>query len=185
SPRDFNTFGARRGNWRVMVRGTFSSRGYRNKIGDLDGGHTIKFPEGKVLTVYDAAEAYREEGVPLVVIAGRNYGAGSSRDWAAKGPRLLGVRAVIAQSFERIHRANLTMVGIVPIEANLEVDGYEEIDILGLSEGLHPGKEVVIRIRKGDKIREVRGRAAVYTWAEVEYLKHGGILPYVLKRLTC
>ncbi|MFN3804518.1 MAG: aconitate hydratase AcnA [Pyrobaculum sp.] len=183
SPKDFNTFGARRGNWQVMTRGTFSSRGYRNKIGGLEGGYTIKFPEGKVMTVYEAAEAYGKEGTPLVVVAGRNYGAGSSRDWAAKGPRLLGVRAVIAESFERIHRANLAMVGIVPIVATLDVDGSEEIDVVGLSEGLHPGKELTIRIRKGDEIREVRGKAAVYTWAEVEYIKHGGILPHVLRRL--
>ena len=189
-PADFNTFGARRGNWQVMVRGTFSSKGYRNKIGNLEGGLTVKFPEGKVMNVYEAAEAYKKEGTPVIVVAGKNYGAGSSRDWAAKGPKLLGVRAVIAESFERIHRSNLTMVGIVPIQLppgvtveSLGLDGSETFDIVGLSE-LAPGKEVVIRIhRKDGRVDEVKARLAVYTWAEVEYIKHGGILPYVLKKL--
>jgi len=189
-PSDFNTFGARRGNWQVMVRGTFSSKGYRNKIGNLEGGLTMKFPEGKVMTVYEAAEAYKREGTPVIVVAGKNYGAGSSRDWAAKGPKLLGVRAVIAESFERIHRSNLTMVGIVPIQLppgvkvdDLGLDGSETFDILGLSD-LAPGKEVVIRIyRRDGRVDEIKARAAVYTWAEVEYIKHGGILPYVLKKL--
>ncbi|ABL88737.1 aconitase [Pyrobaculum islandicum DSM 4184] len=190
-PSEFNTFGARRGNWQVMVRGTFSSKGYKNKIGNLDGGLTIKFPEGKVMTVYDAAEAYKREGVPMIVIAGKNYGAGSSRDWAAKGPKLLGVRVVIAESFERIHRSNLTMVGIIPIQLppgvtvdSLKLDGSETFDIIGLSEGLAPGKEVVVRIhRKDGRVDEVKARLAIYTWAEVEYIKHGGILPYVLNKL--
>ena len=190
-PSEFNTFGARRGNWQVMVRGTFSSKGYKNKIGGLDGGLTIKFPEGKVMTVYEAAEAYKKEGTPVIVLAGKNYGAGSSRDWAAKGPKLLGVRAVIAESFERIHRANLTMVGIIPIQLppgvtvdSLNLDGSETFDILGLSDGLAPGKEVIIRIhRKDGRVDEVKAKLAIYTWAEVEYIKHGGILPYVLKKL--
>jgi len=189
-PSEFNTFGARRGNWQVMVRGTFSSKGYRNKIGNLEGGLTIKFPEGKVMSVYEAAEAYKREGTPVIVVAGKNYGAGSSRDWAAKGPKLLGVRAVIAESFERIHRSNLTMVGIVPIQLppgvkvdDLGLDGSETFDILGLSD-LAPGKEVVIRIHRRDgRVDEIKAKAAVYTWAEVEYIKHGGILPYVLKKL--
>ncbi|MEL9990110.1 MAG: aconitate hydratase AcnA [Thermoproteus sp.] len=190
-PSDFNTFGARRGNWQVMVRGTFSSKGYRNKIGNLEGGLTVKFPEGKVMTVYEAAEAYKREGTPVIVVAGKNYGAGSSRDWAAKGPKLLGVKAVIAESFERIHRSNLTMVGVVPIQLppgvtvdSLALDGSETIDIVGLSEGLAPGKELTIRIhRKDGRVDEIKAKAAVYTWAEVEYIKHGGILPYVLKRI--
>lgn len=190
-PADFNTFGARRGNWQVMVRGTFSSKGYRNKIGNLDGGLTIKFPEGKVMSVYDAAEAYKREGTPVIIVAGKNYGAGSSRDWAAKGPKLLGVRAVIAESFERIHRSNLTMVGIIPIQLppgitvdGLRLDGSETIDIVGLSDGIAPGKEITLRIHRRDGgVEEIKARLAIYTWAEVEYIKHGGILPYVLKRL--
>jgi aconitate hydratase len=190
-PSEFNTFGARRGNWQVMVRGTFSSKGYKNKIGNLDGGLTIKFPEGKVMTVYEAAEAYKREGTPVIILAGRNYGAGSSRDWAAKGPKLLGVKAVVAESFERIHRSNLTMVGIIPIQLppgvtvdSLNLDGSETFDIVGLSEGLAPGKEVTISIhRKDGRVDEVKARLAIYTWAEVEYIKHGGILPYVLKKL--
>ena len=190
-PSEFNTFGARRGNWQVMVRGTFSSKGYKNKIGDLDGGLTIKFPEGKVMTVYEAAEDYKKEGTPVIVLAGKNYGAGSSRDWAAKGPKLLGVRAVIAESFERIHRSNLTMVGIIPIQLppgvtvdSLGLDGSETFDIIGLADGLAPGKEVTIRIhRKDGRTDEVKARLGIYTWAEVECIKHGGILPYVLKKL--
>ncbi|MGC9170603.1 MAG: aconitate hydratase AcnA [Thermoproteus sp.] len=190
-PKDFNTFGARRGNWMVMVRGTFWSKGYTNKIGGgLEGGYTIKYPEGVKMTVFEAAERYKQEGTPLVILAGKTYGAGSSRDWAAKGPKLLGIKAVIAESFERIHRSNLTMVGIVPIQLpqgvtvdSLKLDGSETIDVIGLKD-LAPGKEVVVRIhRKDGRVDEVKARAAVYTWAEVEYIKHGGILPYVLKKL--
>ncbi|MGC8973543.1 MAG: aconitate hydratase AcnA [Thermoproteus sp.] len=190
-PKDFNTFGARRGNWMVMVRGTFWSKGYTNKIGGgLEGGYTIKYPEGVKMTVFEAAERYKQEGTPLVILAGKTYGAGSSRDWAAKGPKLLGIKAVIAESFERIHRSNLTMVGIVPIQLpqgvtvdSLKLDGSETIDVMGL-EDLAPGKEVVVRIhRKDGRVDEIKARAAVYTWAEVEYIKHGGILPYVLKKL--
>ncbi|AEA12269.1 aconitase [Thermoproteus uzoniensis 768-20] len=190
-PKDFNTFGARRGNWMVMVRGTFWSKGYTNKMGGgLEGGYTIKYPEGVKMTVFEAAEKYKQEGTPLVILAGKTYGAGSSRDWAAKGPKLLGIKAVIAESFERIHRSNLTMVGIVPIQLpqgvtvdSLKLDGSETIDVMGL-EDLAPGKEVVVRIhRKDGRVDEIKARAAVYTWAEVEYIKHGGILPYVLKKL--
>jgi len=190
-PKDFNTFGARRGNWMVMVRGTFWSKGYTNKMGGgLEGGYTIKYPEGIKTTVFEAAERYRQEGTPLVVLAGKTYGAGSSRDWAAKGPKLLGIKAVIAESFERIHRSNLTMVGIVPIQLppgvtadSLGMDGSETVDVLGL-EDLAPGKEVTLRIHRRDgRVDEVKAKVAVYTWAEVEYIKHGGILPYVLKRL--
>ncbi|MCI4465320.1 MAG: aconitate hydratase AcnA [Thermoproteus sp.] len=190
-PKDFNTFGARRGNWMVMVRGTFWSKGYTNKMGGgLEGGYTIKYPEGIKTTVFEAAERYRQEGTPLVVLAGKTYGAGSSRDWAAKGPKLLGIKAVIAESFERIHRSNLTMVGIVPIQLppgvtvdSLGMDGSETVDVLGL-EDLAPGKEVTLRIHRRDgRVDEVKAKAAVYTWAEVEYIKHGGILPYVLKKL--
>ncbi|MGC9118034.1 MAG: aconitate hydratase AcnA [Thermoproteus sp.] len=190
-PKDFNTFGARRGNWMVMVRGTFWSKGYTNKMGGgLEGGYTIKYPEGVKMTVFEAAERYKQEGTPLVILAGKTYGAGSSRDWAAKGPKLLGIKAVIAESFERIHRSNLTMVGIVPIQLpqgvtvdSLKLDGSETIDVIGL-EDLAPGKEVVVRIhRKDGRVDEIKARAAVYTWAEVEYIKHGGILPYVLKKL--
>ena len=190
-PKDFNTFGARRGNWMVMVRGTFWSKGYTNKMGGgLEGGYTIKYPEGIKTTVFEAAERYRQEGTPLVVLAGKTYGAGSSRDWAAKGPKLLGIKAVIAESFERIHRSNLTMVGIVPIQLppgvtvdSLGMDGSETVDVLGLA-NLAPGKEVTLRIHRRDgRVDEVKAKAAVYTWAEVEYIKHGGILPYVLKKL--
>ncbi|MCC6020915.1 MAG: aconitate hydratase AcnA [Thermoproteaceae archaeon] len=191
SPSELGTFGSRRGNWQVMVRGTFCSRGYVNKIGGLPGGLTIKFPEGIAMTVYEAAEAYKREGVPLVIVAGKNYGVGSSRDWAAKGPRLLGVRAVIAESFERIHRQNLIMVGIAPVRLpegitadRLGLDGSEVIDILGLSGEFWPEKEVLIRIRRRNgRVDEIKAKLAVYTRAETEYLKHGGVYNYILSRI--
>ncbi|MFB6490177.1 MAG: aconitate hydratase AcnA [Thermoproteus sp. AZ2] len=191
-PKDFNTFGARRGNWMVMVRGTFWSKGYTNKMGGgLEGGYTMKWPEGAKMTVFEASERYKREGVPLVVLAGKTYGAGSSRDWAAKGPKLLGIKAVIAESFERIHRSNLTMVGIIPIQLaegytvdKLGLDGSETFDIVGLSDGIAPNKPVKIVIHRGDgRVEEIPAKLAVYTWAEAEYIKHGGILPYVLEKL--
>lgn len=190
-PKDFNTFGARRGNWMVMVRGTFWSKGYANKMGGgLEGGYTVKYPEGVKTTVFEAAEKYGQEGVPLIVLAGKTYGAGSSRDWAAKGPKLLGVKAVIAESFERIHRSNLTMVGIIPIQLaegytidKLGLDGSETFDVVGLAD-MAPGKPIKLVIRRrGGRVDEVPAKLAVYTRAEVEYIKHGGILPYVLEKL--
>lgn len=191
SPRDFNTYGARRGNHEVMVRGAFASKGVRNKMladKGIAGGYTIHYPSGEIMTVYDAAVRYSKEGVPLIIIAGKEYGLGSSRDWAARAPRLLGVRAVIAESFERIHRANLVGMGILPLQFPEEVSadklglrGDELYHIRGLRDLRPRGKlRLVIEKTSGEKI-EVELTARVETAAEVEYLKHGGILSYAFK----
>ncbi len=190
-PEEFNTYGARRGNHEVMIRGAFASKGVRNKmLKDVLGGYTVHHPSGEVMTVYDAAMRYKSEGVPLIIVAGKNYGAGSSRDWAAKAPKLLGVKAVIAESFERIHRSNLIGMGIVPLEFEdgynadkLRLDGSETYDIIGLKD-LKPRGEVTLIInRKDGSSTSIKLRARVDTWAELEYLKHGGILQYVLRKI--
>ncbi len=191
-PHEFNTYGARRGNHEVMVRGTFAHRRLRNRmLPDREGGYTVHWPSGEVMTVYDAAMRYKAEGVPVIVIAGKNYGAGSSRDWAAKGPKLLGVRAVIAESFERIHRSNLIGMGILPLQFmdgqnadTLGLDGTETYDIVGLSDGLSPGKYVVLRIHRRDgRVDKAQLRVRLDTPMEVEYFRNGGILHYVLRRI--
>jgi aconitate hydratase len=184
--RDFNSYGSRRGNHEVMMRGTFANIRLRNTLGgrELIGGLTVKLPEGEEMPIYDAAMRYAEEGTPLVVLAGREYGSGSSRDWAAKGTRLLGVRAVIAESYERIHRSNLVGMGVLPLQfpegesaASLGLTGEEEISISGL-EG---GDATEVTVRAGD--REFTARVRIDTPKEVEYFKHGGILQYVLRAL--
>jgi aconitate hydratase len=184
--RDFNSYGSRRGNHEVMMRGTFANIRLRNTIGgrELIGGLTVKLPEGEEMPIYDAAMRYAEDGTPLVVLAGKEYGSGSSRDWAAKGTRLLGVRAVIAESYERIHRSNLVGMGVLPLQfpegesaASLGLTGEEEISISGLEGG--DAKEVTVRA--GDS--EFTARVRIDTPKEVEYFKHGGILQYVLRAL--
>ncbi len=191
-PYEFNTYGSRRGNHEVMMRGTFANIRLRNLlVPDREGGWTKHFPDGEVMTVYDAAMKYKEEGVPLIVIAGKQYGTGSSRDWAAKGPYLLGVKAVIAESFERIHRSNLVGMGILPLEfmpgenaKTLGLTGEEVYDILGIEEGLYPGKILTVRATKPDgKVIEFKVKARLDTHIEVEYYKHGGILQYVLRKI--
>ncbi len=191
-PAEFNSYGARRGNHEVMMRGTFANIRLRNEmVPGREGGFTRLMPEGEVTTIFEAAMAYRERGVPLVVIGGREYGSGSSRDWAAKGPRLLGVRAVIAESFERIHRANLVGMGVLPLvfpegtdRRTLELDGSETFDLLGLGEGLRPRMPVRCRITRGDgRSQEIVLTARLDTEDEVEYYRHGGILHYVLRQL--
>jgi aconitate hydratase len=196
APKDFNSYGARRGNHEVMVRGTFANTRIRNRMTpEIEGGFTVHLPSGEPLTIYDAASRYLAEGVPTVVFAGKEYGTGSSRDWAAKGPRLQGVRAVIAESFERIHRSNLVGMGVAPLEfepgesaASLGLDGRETVDIEGLAEGVATqfaaGKRVLVRARRDD------GRATTFhagvrldTPQEIEYYRHGGILLYVLRKL--
>ena len=186
------TFGGLRGNPDVMARGTFDSPGFRNRlVRDRPGGWTVYWPTGEVKHVYDAATAYREVGVPVIVIAGKQYGMGSSRDWAARGPYLLGVKAVIAESFERIHRSNLVCMGILPLEfmpgenaEKLGLDGSEEYDILGIEEGLYPGKILTVRARKSDgRVVEFKVKARLDTPVEVEYYRHGGILKYVLRKM--
>jgi aconitate hydratase len=184
---EFNSYGARRGNHEVMMRGTFANIRLRNLLAgrdDLVGGLTLKLPEGEQMPIYDAAMKYAEEGTPLVVLAGKEYGSGSSRDWAAKGTNLLGVRAVIAESFERIHRSNLVGMGVLPLQfadgesiASLGLTGEEEISISGIENG--EAKQVTVKA--GDK--EFTARVRIDTPKEVEYFQHGGILPFVLRQL--
>ncbi len=189
APKDFNSYGARRGNHEVMVRGTFANLRLRNLLVEREGGWTLHLPDGVPMSFFDAAERYRAEGVPLVILAGKMYGAGSSRDWAAKGPALLGVRAVVAESFERIHRSNLVEMGILPLEfpagvtaAGLGLTGRERITLEGLDAGLTPGMAVAVRADGPDNRRiEFAARARIDAPIEAEYLRHGGILPYVLR----
>jgi len=183
--KSFNSYGSRRGNHEVMVRGTFANVRLRNElVPGSEGTWTVHIPSGEELTIFDAAERYRADGTPLVVLAGKEYGSGSSRDWAAKGPKLLGVRAVIAESYERIHRSNLLMMGILPLQylpgetrASLGLSGRESFSILGLEDGA--AREVTVR---ADDL-EFRATVRLDTPREREYLRHGGILPYVLRRL--
>jgi aconitate hydratase len=191
-PKDFNSYGARRGNHEVMVRGTFANIRLRNRLaGGREGGWTTHVPSGELMTIYAASTRYQGEGVPLIVLAGKEYGSGSSRDWAAKGPMLLGVRAVIAESYERIHRSNLVGMGILPLQFlsgdtvdTLGLSGLESYDILGIADGLQPGKRLTVRAARSDgstALFQVIARLDSPT--EVEYYRHGGILPYVLRRL--
>jgi aconitate hydratase len=192
APSDFNSYGARRGNHEVMIRGTFANIRLRNLLlPGVEGGWTVHFPDGERLTIFEAAERYRAENVPLLVLAGKEYGSGSSRDWAAKGPRLLGVRAVLAESFERIHRSNLVGMGILPLQfregencQTLGLTGREVYDIEGLAPQLTPRQMVTVRARRDDGSEIVFSAIArVDTPIEVEYYRHGGILPYVLRTL--
>ena len=190
SPSDFNTFGARRGNHEVMVRGTFGNVRIKNKLlPEKEGGFTLKFPENKLLTIYEAAMEYKKEGKQVLVIAGKEYGSGSSRDWAAKGPYLLGIRAVIAESFERIHRSNLVQMGILPLQfiegenaEKLDIKGDEIFEIEGLEEGLYPLKKLKVKAKKEDKEKVFEVILRLDTHMEIEYIKFGGILPYVLTK---
>ncbi len=194
-PADFNAYGARRGNHEVMMRGTFANVRLRNHlVPGVEGGYTVLLPEGEQMSIYDAAMAYRERGVPQIILAGLEYGTGSSRDWAAKGPRLLGVEAVIARSYERIHRSNLVGMGIAPLEfldgegpAELGLTGREEYAIEGLAAGLaadfEPGLTVRVRAASDDGEIAFRARVRLDTPQEAEYYRHAGILQYVLRQL--
>ncbi len=183
--KDFNSYGARRGNHEVMVRGTFANVRLRNKLVDgAEGTWTLHVPSGQEMTIYAASQRYLADGTPTIVLAGKEYGSGSSRDWAAKGPNLLGVRAVIAESYERIHRSNLLMMGVLPLQfldgessASLGLTGRETFSILGVENG--EAHEVTVRADD----REFRARVRLDTPREREYMRHGGILPYVLRRL--
>jgi aconitate hydratase len=190
-PVDFNSYGSRRGNDRVMTRGTFANVRIKNlMVPGTEGGVTTL--NGKTVPIYDAAMEYQNQGVPLVVLAGAEYGTGSSRDWAAKGTRLLGVKAVIATSFERIHRSNLAGMGVLPCQfpegtnaQTLKLDGGEAFSILGLSDKLQPRQQLTLVIRRADGREEkVPVTARIDTPIEVEYYRHGGILPYVLRQLV-
>jgi aconitate hydratase len=189
---DFNSYGSRRGNDRVMTRGTFANVRIKNlMLGGEEGGNTLLQPEGVKLPIYDAAVEYKKRGVPLIVVAGQEYGTGSSRDWAAKGTNLLGVRVVVAQSFERIHRSNLVGMGVLPLQfkegttaQTLKLDGTETYDVLGFSSALKPQQDIKLRIiRRDGETTEIPVRCRIDTPIEIDYYRHGGILPFVLRQI--
>jgi len=190
--QDFNSYGARRGNHEVMMRGTFANIRLRNELAPgTEGGITRHMPDGKEMSIYEAAEIYKKDGVPLVIFAGKEYGSGSSRDWAAKGPMLLGVRAVIVESFERIHRSNLVGMGILPLvfpegvtRKTLGLDGTETFDIVGIEQEIKPGMTLPLTIHRANgKTETIQLKCRIDTLDEVDYYKHGGILPYVLRSM--
>ncbi|MFN8519061.1 MAG: aconitate hydratase [Chloroflexota bacterium] len=190
-PRDFNSYGARRGHHEVMMRGTFGNIRLRNALAEKEGPFTTHQPDGEAMTLYDAAMRYAAEGTPLVILAGTEYGSGSSRDWAAKGTRLLGVRAVIAQSYERIHRSNLVGMGVLPLQflpgesaASLGLTGREAFDITGLATGLRPRSELRVVVRDGQAERSFGAICRLDGPIELDYYRQGGILPAVLRRLA-
>lgn len=190
--KDFNSYGSRRGNHEVMMRGTFANiRIHNEMVPGVEGGFTKHYPDGEQLSIYDAAMKYKSDNIPLVVVAGKEYGTGSSRDWAAKGPRLLGVKAAVAESFERIHRSNLIGMGVLPLEfkdgmnrKTLKLDGTETMDIIGLDDSLKPGADVTMIIHRSDNSQDkVTLRCRIDTENELEYYRHGGILQYVLRNM--
>ncbi|HEU5077293.1 MAG TPA: aconitate hydratase AcnA [Polyangiaceae bacterium] len=191
SLRDFNSYGSRRGNHEVMMRGTFANVRLRNELAPgTEGGITRHLPDGAQMSIYDASVRYQQDGVPLLVIAGKEYGSGSSRDWAAKGTYMLGVRAVIAESFERIHRSNLIGMGVLPLEfragetrQTLELTGEETYDLTGIAEGLAPGARLKVVAHGASRRQEFEVVARIDTVVELDYYRHGGILQYVLRQL--
>ena len=191
--KDFNSYGARRGNHEVMMRGTFANIRLRNEMAPgTEGGWTATEPGGTPVFIYDAAMEYQKSGTPLVIVAGKEYGTGSSRDWAAKGTVLLGVRAVIAESFERIHRSNLVGMGVLPLEfvdgesrQSHGLTGFETFDIEGLSDGLAPRSTLTVRASAPDgSTKSIVALCRIDTPEELNYYKNGGILPYVLRSLA-
>ncbi|HEX4999357.1 MAG TPA: aconitate hydratase AcnA [Terriglobia bacterium] len=193
APQDFNSYGARRGNHEVMMRGTFANVRLRNLMAPgTEGGFAVHLPEKTQTTIFDAAMQYQAEGVPLMILAGKEYGSGSSRDWAAKGPRLLGVRAVLAESFERIHRSNLVGMGVLPLQylpgetaASLGLTGFEVFDIEGIGAGLKPRQRLTLRAKgDGGSVKTFEAVCRIDTPYEMEYYRHGGILQYVLRQLV-
>jgi aconitate hydratase len=188
--KDFNSFGSRRGNHEIMIRGTFGNIMIKNKLVKKEGGWTIYFPTNEEISIYDAAIKYQQIDIPLVVIAGKEYGTGSSRDWAAKGPALLGIKAVIAESFERIHRSNLIGMGILPLQfkqgqnvESLGLIGNEFITILGINE-LKPSKDLKVKIRNANNdITYISVTTRLDTPIEIEYYRNGGILNTILRNL--
>lgn len=188
--RDFNSFGSRRGNDRIMTRGTFANVRFKNKMAEgKEGGYTKLMPEGTPMDIYDACQEYKQRGTGLIIITGEDYGMGSSRDWAAKGTALLGVKAVVAKSFERIHRSNLIGMGVLPLQfpegisdESLELTGEETFSLTGLSDHLQPGQTVPMEIKSPDGSRQtVHLKVRIDTEIEIEYYRHGGILQYVLR----
>ncbi len=188
-PSEFNSYGARRGNHEVMMRGTFANIRIKNELmGGVEGGNTKHFPSGDTMPIYDAAMRYQKDNVPLIIIAGKEYGTGSSRDWAAKGTKLLGVRAVIAESFERIHRSNLVGMGVLPLEfkggmsrADLKLTGEETFNIAGIATDLKPHMDVMFTINRRESVDRYMLFCRIDTLDEVDYFKNGGILHYVLR----
>jgi aconitate hydratase len=193
-PVDFNSYGSRRGNDRVMTRGTFANIRLRNLLAPgTEGGVTVHLPTGEPMSVFDAAKKYGADGTPLVVLAGKEYGTGSSRDWAAKGTLLLGVRAVIAESFERIHRSNLVGMGLLPLQfasgesrESLGITGHEVLDFVGLTDDLTPRQDVEVRLTdpESGESRSINLVSRIDTAVEVDYYRNGGILPTVLRKLA-
>src|SRR5208337_4249143 len=195
---DFQSYGTRRGNHEVMIRGTFANVRIRNLMlppkddgACAEGGFTLLQPSGEQMSIYDAAMKYISRGIPTVVFGGEEYGSGSSRDWAAKGTQLLGVRAVIAESYERIHRSNLIGMGVLALQfkpgesrETLGLTGHELYSIGGIAAGIKPAQKLTVRAEENGKVREFEVVARVDTPEEVEYIKHGGILPYVLRELS-
>ena len=191
-PKDYNSYGSRRGNHEVMMRGTFANIRIKNEMAPgTEGGFTKLYPEGKIVPIYEAVEEYKKRGTELVVIGGKEYGTGSSRDWAAKGTKLLGIKAVLAESFERIHRSNLIGMGILPLQfindlnrLNLNFIGSETIDILNLKKGINPRNNVGVEIKYADgSIKKIKTLCRIDTENELEYYKNGGILQYVLRNM--
>ena len=191
-PKNFNSYGSRRGNDRIMTRGTFANVRIKNlMVPGVEGGVTLHYPHGEQMSIYDASIKYQASDVPLIVIAGQEYGTGSSRDWAAKGTRLLGVKAVVAQSFERIHRSNLIGMGVLALQfkdgvnaQTLELDGSETFDVTGLDGEVKPQQDVTLVIHRADgRTEEISVRLRIDTPIEIDYYQHGGILPYVLRQL--
>jgi aconitate hydratase len=191
-PKDYNQYGARRGNHEVMMRGTFANVRLKNMLAPgTEGGVTVHLPEKKQMSIYDAAMQYQKEGVPLIVIAGKEYGTGSSRDWAAKGPRLLGIKAAIAESFERIHRSNLIGMGIAPLQfkpgenlKSLGLTGFESFDVIGISARLKLRQDLAVKATSDNgKVTEFKVTCRIDTPAELDYYRNGGILEYVLRQL--
>ena len=189
---DFNSYGSRRGNDRVMTRGTFANVRIKNlMVPGVEGGVTKHHPDGAQMSIFDASMKYQAAGTPLVIFAGQEYGTGSSRDWAAKGTRLLGVKAVVAQSFERIHRSNLVGMGVLPLQfpegvsaQTLKLDGSETFDLLGLNNDIKPMSDVTLVIHRANGAEEkITLRSRIDTAIEVDYFRHGGILPFVLRQL--
>ena len=189
---DFNSYGSRRGNDRIMTRGTFANVRIKNlMLGGKEGGNTLG-PDGTEVSIYDASIAHQKNGTPLIVLAGQEYGTGSSRDWAAKGTNLLGVKVVVAQSFERIHRSNLVGMGVLPLQfkdgttaQTLKLDGTETYDVVGLTADIKPQQDLTLKItRKNGAVENVLVRCRIDTPIEIDYYQHGGILPYVLRQIV-
>ena len=191
-PKDYNSYGSRRGNHEVMMRGTFANIRIKNEMAKgTEGGFTKLYPEGKVMSVYDAVVEYKKRKTDLVVIGGKEYGTGSSRDWAAKGTKLLGIKAVITESFERIHRSNLIGMGILPLQfiegkdrMNLNLKGSELFSVINLEKGIAPSDlvEVEIKYASGES-KKIKTLCRIDTENELEYYKNGGILQYVLRNM--